>query len=536
MKKRIVTSALPYVNNFPHLGNVIGCVLSGDVYTRFSKKKGVQTIHVCGTDEFGTATEMSALEKNCHPSEICSENRKVHKQIYDWFDIHFDFFGKTNSEKHIALTQEIFLKIKENGFLEEKEIQQFFCETCQIFLADRYVIGKCFKCGAEGAKGDQCDACGVLLKDEELLDPLCFICKKTPAFKTTKHIFLKLNCLENKIKSFVNKSCENWSKNAKSIALDWCNKELQSRCITRDLKFKWGVPVPLKDYNDKVLYVWFDAPIGYISFVKEIDESYLEDSELIEFMGKDNVPFHSIFFPGMMIAAGINFLPSMISATDYLLFENKKFSKSNKHGIFGYDLIDDKLGENSIWRYYLLKFRPETKPSNFSLNEFFLSYEADLMNNIGNFTNRTLKFIKSKLNGLITYETEIKSDVITQLNELYYSYMKNMEEINLREGLQIALQVSHLGNNFLQSHIQCDDKIRKTAFSYAVTIIYCLSHLIEPFMPKVSQKIKQLINLSEEKFPEKISLLPNNHKISENIEILFKPLSKEIVDGLMKFS
>lgn len=531
-KKRIVTSALPYVNNIPHIGNIIGCVLSGDVYARYSKKNRIDAIHICGTDEFGTATEMEAIAKNCHPMDICNVNRIEHKKIYDWFDIHFDNFGKTTSQNHILFTQEVFLKIRENGYLEEKEISQMYCEADQMFLADRYIIGQCNNCSAEGAKGDQCEKCGSMLREEDLINPVCFLCKKTPIFKKSHHIFLRLDLLQSRIKDFVNESTKSWSKIATADAKDWCNKELISRCITRDLRHKWGVPVPLKGFEDKVLYVWFDAPIGYISFIKELSEEYLKDFELVEFMGRDNVSFHSIFFPGMMLAAGIDFFPKQISATYYLKFENEKISKSKNHGVFTDQIIKNLLGNDSMWRYYLCKIRPETNDTNFSTSDFLSYYSTDLINTIGNFVNRVLKYINNFTDGCVRYEVEIQNKNISDIQECYNNYIQAMDEINMRKGIECTVMFASLGNTFLQGYVKNDKKERNTAFSYGVSFVKLLAHMIEPFMPKISLRIFSMLNVDEKYFDEGTTFLPNNHKISSNIEVLFEKLDPNIVQNI----
>ena len=271
-QKRLITSALPYVNNHPHLGNIVGCVLSSDVYSRFSKKAGYNTIHICGTDEYGTAIEMAALKEKTHPREICDKNYKFHREIYSWFEIEFDYFGRTTEKCHAQNTTELFEDIDRKGFLEEQEGEQLYCQKCSTFLADRYLRGECPKCNSPDARGDQCDACGHLFRPTELIAPLCTHCGSTPVVKTTKHIFLKLDLLKTQIADFAESRAERWTYNAQEITKEWIKKDLHPRCITRDLKFRWGIPVPKEGFADKVLYVWFDAPIGYISFAKALFE------------------------------------------------------------------------------------------------------------------------------------------------------------------------------------------------------------------------------------------------------------------------
>ena len=261
--KRLITAALPYVNNLPHLGNIIGCVLSADVYARFCRLKKYQSLYICGTDEYGTATEIKAIEEGKSPKEICDKYHQLHKKIYEWFGISFDSFGRTSTQKHTEITQEIFLSLKKNGHIIEEESMQFYDQTADIFLADRYIEGKCPNCQSEGARADQCDKCGKLMQPGDLINPISKVSKTTPIMKKTTHLFLNLPDMEKPLSVWIKSHEGNWSTNTSKIAESWLNEGLKKRSITRDLK--WGVPVPLSGYENKVFYVWFDAPIGYIS-------------------------------------------------------------------------------------------------------------------------------------------------------------------------------------------------------------------------------------------------------------------------------
>ncbi|MFH2129542.1 MAG: methionine--tRNA ligase, partial [bacterium] len=346
--KKLITSALPYVNNVPHLGNIIGCVLSADVYARFCRSRGYETLYICATDEYGTATENKAREEGMTPKEICDKFHVLHRDVYEAFNISFDYFGRTSDADHTEVTQSIFRELDEKGLIDEQETDQTYCEHDQMFLADRYVVGRCPFCGFEEARGDQCDKCGKLLQPTELLDPKCQICQQTPSRKRTRHLYINLPKLESRLKVFHEKSRANgnWSNNAISVTRGWLNNGLLPRPITRDLK--WGIPVPRPGYENKVFYVWFDAPIGYISATKSArPDSWKEwwqdpeHTQLYQFMAKDNIPFHTVVFPACLLGTEKPWtLLHHISSTEYLNYENEKFSKSRRTGVFGTDIIE----------------------------------------------------------------------------------------------------------------------------------------------------------------------------------------------------
>jgi len=316
-KNILITSALPYVNNVPHLGNIIGSVLSADVFSRYCKVRNLNALYICGTDEYGTAIETKAIEDGVSPQEICDKYYAIHSSIYKWFDIGFDHFGRSATPKQTEVTQGIFMDLYKNGFIEMKTELQLFCPKHERFLADRFVEGICPKCQYSDARGDQCDKCGNLLDPMELVEPRCKIDGATPEARNTTHFYLRLDSLQPRVQKFVDEYSPKWSSNAQSITHSWLKQGLQSRSITRDLK--WGVPVPLEGYEDKVFYVWFDAPIGYISITANYTDPGVEggqqwkkwwlpeedtDVKLYQFMGKDNVPFHTVLFPASLLGTG----------------------------------------------------------------------------------------------------------------------------------------------------------------------------------------------------------------------------------------
>ncbi|EPR79230.1 Methionyl-tRNA synthetase [Spraguea lophii 42_110] len=546
-EKRIITSALPYSNNLPHLGNIIGCVLSSDVFARYCKKKGYNTIHICGTDEYGTAIEVSAMEQKMHPRDLCNRNSKLHKEIYDWFDIKFDEFGRTSCKEHIEMVQKIFYEVYNNGHFEKKESQQFFCENCNFFLADRFVNGICSKCEKEST-GDQCDYCGTVHKVTDILEPKCTICSSEPSIKNTVHLYLKLEGFKDQLKNILENKKMKWSKNAIEITKDWLGLELHSRAMTRDLKYKWGVPVPIEGFEDKVFYVWFDAPIGYFTFIKKLvkDEFdiWMKDSTLYQFMGKDNVAFHSIIFPSVLLATGKDYkIVDVISCTEHLQFKNMKFSKSKKIGVFGSDLIDNTLGNASMWRYYLLKIRPEGKDTNFAIDDFKAVYSADLQKTLANLVNRVLKFLNKQLlnddqnKGYLEYENVNEKDVefIDKVNSLYQQHLDELEEIKIKCSLTTVITICHAANQKLQQSIQDNNKERRIeVFKLMYSVIVLLGNILEPFIPATAADIKKMTGHNTFAYPEKMEIIK---KITINEIIpLFPPLSEELSKTLEKYN
>ena len=398
----LITSALPYVNNEPHLGNLIGAVLSADAFARYSRLMGYNTLYICGTDEYGTATETKALVEKKNPKEICDFYNRIHSEVYENFDIDFDYFGRTSTPKHTEIVQDIFTKSYKNGYMLKKDVNQVYCEHCARFLADRFVYGICPKCEFDKASGDQCDSCQSSFEASELKEPRCFVCNNLVVEKESSHLFLDLEKVEPELYSFYEESSSknHWSSNSVAITSAWFKQGIKPRCITRDLK--WGVNVPLEGYEKKCFYVWFDAPIGYISITANYTDAWKEwwmnpeNVELFQFMGKDNVPFHTIFFPASLLSTKEQWtLLNHISTTEYLNYEDKKFSKRNCIGVFGSDVKTVSEIPIDLWRYYLLSIRPENSDSQFKWDEFAAKVNTDLKNNMGNFCNRILKFLYS---------------------------------------------------------------------------------------------------------------------------------------------
>ncbi|XP_031483843.1 probable methionine--tRNA ligase [Nymphaea colorata] len=559
----LITSALPYVNNVPHLGNIIGCVLSADVFARYCRLRGYNTIYICGTDEYGTATETKAMEEGCSPKEICDKYHAIHKEIYEWFDIKFDEFGRTSSPKQTDICQAIFHKLLENNWLSENTMQQLYCDTCNRFLADRLVEGTCPTPGCDygDARGDQCEKCGKLLNPTELIDPRCKVCRTSPHIRDTKHLFLELPLLKDKLEEYIDNMsvAGSWSQNAIQATYAWLKEGLRPRCITRDLK--WGVPVPLEKFKDKVFYVWFDAPIGYISitacYASEWEKWWKnpENVELFQFMGKDNVPFHTVMFPSTLLGTGERWtLMKTISVTEYLNYEAGKFSKSKGMGVFGNDAKSTNIPVE-VWRYYLLTNRPEVSDTLFTWKDLQAKQNSELLKNLGNFIHRVLSFI-AKPSGegygsIVPDAPDADSHILTKrfgdtVGNLVEQYVEAMEKVKLKQGLKIAMAISGEGNVYLQEsqfwklHKE-DNASCSIIMKTSVGVVHLLASLLEPFMPSFSFKVLQQLNLPFEALSfcdekgdigrarQPWDILPAGHKIGQP-EPLFVEMKDEEVD------
>ncbi|CCH60469.1 hypothetical protein TBLA_0C06770 [Henningerozyma blattae CBS 6284] len=548
----LITSALPYVNNVPHLGNIVGSVLSADIFARYCKTRNYNTLFICGTDEYGTATETKALEEKCTPRELCDKYHKIHADVYKWFQVGFDHFGRTTTEKQTEIAQDIFLKLNKNGYLEEQSMKQLYCPVHNSYLADRYVEGECPKCHYEDARGDQCDKCGSLLDPFELIKPRCKLDNSEPIPKVSDHIFISLDKLEGKIQNWFDESSEKgkWSKNSKTITQSWLKDGLHPRCITRDLV--WGTPVPLEKYKEKVLYVWFDATIGYVSITANYTDGWEkwwkdpENVKLYQFMGKDNVPFHTVIFPGSQIGTGDKWtMLHHLNTTEYLQYEGGKFSKSRGVGVFGNNAQDSGVSP-SVWRYYLASVRPETNDSHFSWDDFVARNNGELLANLGNFVNRLIKFVNAKYNGVVPkYDTKNLpgfDNLNKDINQILSNYIKEMEDAHERRGLELAMSLSSRGNLFLQ-----DNKLDNSLFSQhpdksdavvgvGLNIIYTVSSVIYPFMPEISETIYKMLNAPALKIDDKFHLaIESNHNINKAEYLFHRIDDKQITEWRAKY-
>ncbi|MBI5223620.1 methionine--tRNA ligase [Candidatus Micrarchaeota archaeon] len=548
MKNKIlITSALPYVNNVPHLGNIVGCVLSADVYARYCRSKGEECIYICGTDEYGTATEIKALEEGLTPQQICDKYHKIHKEIYEWFGISFDYFGRTSTPIHSELTQEIFLDLKKNDYIIEEENLQYFDEKADMFLADRYIEGTCPFCNYDGARGDQCDKCGKLLKPEELKNPISKVSKTTPTLKSTKHLYINLPGIENELAPWIDKTSKEgkWSQNTTKIAQSWIKEGIKKRAITRDLK--WGVKIPETGYENKVFYVWFDAPIGYISITAGLTprwkEWWLDNSNvrLYQFMGKDNVPFHTVIFPATLLGTKKKWtMVHHINTTEFLNYEGGKFSKSRKTGVFGDDAVRTGIPAD-VWRYYLMANRPEQADTMFSWEDFADKNNNELLANLGNLVNRTLVFVKNNFGynvpkiGELTGEDRI---FLEGQQKLIEEIGQKLENVELKDSLHRTMNFSKNANKYFQDNkpwelVKTNRERAETVMGILSNQIRILAILIEPHLPFTSSEIFRQLNLKNQKWDELTASIPADHQIGEP-KALFRKIEQKEVQELRK--
>ena len=539
MKKRLVTSALPYVNNIPHLGNLTQ-VLSADVFARFCRSRGYETLYICGTDEYGTASETRALQEGVSPRELCDHYHAIHRDIYKWFNIAFDYFGRTSTPLQTEIVQHIFTEVDNHGYITEKESEQLYCPECKRFLADRYVSGTCPHCGYEGARGDQCDKCGTLLDPTELIEPKCSVCGHTPELRKTKNLYINLPKALPLLQAWMDKASTEgfWAKNAIQITNSWIRDGLQERCITRDLK--WGIPVPKEGYDEKVFYVWFDAPIGYISITANATENWEywwrdpENTELFQFIGKDNIPFHTVIFPSSLLATGEKWtMLHHMSSTEYLNYEGGKFSKSRGIGIFGNDVQETGIPAY-VWRFYMFYNRPEKQDFTFTWKDFQEKINKELIGNLSNLVNRTLTFVKRFYDGNLgegALDEELKAQIIEKEKEITDS----LERADERDALRAIFALSDIGNKAFQASEPWKLRNENPEKAKAIlrTLVYLIRDLgimVTPYMPVTGERILSFLSLSGAKW-DSLGDFTGEVKVGE-ISLLFEKLEDKRVEEL----
>jgi methionyl-tRNA synthetase len=555
MKRRLITSALPYVNNEPHLGNLIQ-VLSADAFARFCRLLGYETLYVCGTDEYGTATENKAAEEGVTPKELCDRYHQIHSDIYKWFNIAFDKFGRTSTQIQTEVVQDIFLKLDKAGLVCERTIEQFFCSKCERFLADRYIRGICPVCGSADARGDQCEACGKLLDPVDLKEPQCSACGSSPSLQKTNHLYIDLPAIKEKLEEWIKTASVKgfWANNAVQMTQSWIRDGLKERAITRDLK--WGIPVPKPGYENKVFYVWFDAPIGYISITGLLGEekgnwqefvNYWwkspDDVELFQFIGKDNIPFHTVIFPSSLLGSGDKWtMLHHMSSSEYLNYENGKFSKSRGVGVFGTDAKETGIPAD-VWRFYIFYNRPEKSDAMFTWSDFKEKVNGELIGNLGNLVNRTLSFVTRYYDGIIP---DGKSDVEfwKEAVKRESSIAAKLDKAELRDAFREIFELSSFANKYFQDNepwrLRNDDPEKAKSVIRGLTyIVRDFSVLIEPYMPSAAVKIASFFGLKHGSDLDwkVIGKAEGIGDVKITSEILFTKLEDELIESLrVRFS
>jgi methionyl-tRNA synthetase len=546
--KILVTSAWPYLNVTPHLGNIMH-LLFADFYTRYYRMKGDDVVMVSGSDEHGTPIEVEAVRLGIQPKELTDRNHANVVALLKKWEIVFDNYTRTESPVHKEFVRDHLKKIYENGFITVKDTEMLYCEHCGRFLPDRFVEGKCPYCGNEGARGDQCDACGRLLETTLLIDPYCVICHGKPATKTTRHWYFDLSQFSQKLTDYItnNKQLSNSTKN---FSLNLIKEGLKPRAVTRDVSkaAEWGIKAPFPDAEGKTIYVWVEAVLGYVSATIEHFENLGEPEKWKEywfdknvrslyFIGKDNIPFHTIILPALLLASGKDYnLPWNVSATEFLQFKNLKFSKSHRIGIWIDEALE--LFPADYWRFFLIATRPETKDSNFSWETFIEKINADLNDTFGNFIHRTLTFINTKFDSEIPEPMTLDEDaqkVLVIVKEKVEATAKEIDECKLQAAANTLISISRVGNQYLNEkepwNLIKKDKAKAAAIFYvAAQIVKTLAIASAPFIPVAAEEIWKTLNLEgsvhEQKWTEILKPLPANHKIAKP-----KPLFRKIEDN-----
>lgn len=554
MSKILVTSALPYINGVPHLGHMVGCLLPSDTYSRFMRMMGNEVLYICGTDEHGTTSEVGALKAGMDVQAYCDMNHARHAQTYKDFNLSFDFFGRTSTEQNKEMTYHIFEQLDKNGFIEEKTIKQVYSIDDQMFLADRYITGTCPYCGYDKARGDQCENCTKVLEPTDLIDARSSISgSKNLEVRETKHLFLNLPKIEGELANWLKTKEPFWPDVAYTIAQKWLKEGLQERCITRDLK--WGFPVNKPGFEDKVFYVWFDAPIGYIGITKQwADEQpdtrdwkdwWQNPKEVrhVEFMGKDNVPYHSITFPATLLGTREDWTQvDFLKGFSYLTYEGGKFSKSENRGIFAEDAVKEFPAD--YWRYWLMSNAPEGSDSSFSWDLFAGAVNKDLNGVLGNFVSRVLKMTSSKLGDVVPEGgeyTKVEEDLIAVLQTRVNDYIKYMSDMEFRKALGELRAIWVEGNNYISvtepwTVIKTDEQRAKVILRTCINLIRIFAILSAPIMPTVAQKMldklgQSMGTLKDFDVKKEMSVLKGGEKFEVG-DMLFERVAPEKIEEL----
>lgn len=525
---RIITAALPFANAIPHLGNIVGSHLPADIFARFCRLRKYRTFLIGGMDEHGTAIEIAAQQAKKTPKKLCNELYKVHKEIYDWFGIDYDNFSQTSREVHHDLVKKFAEILHKKGYIKEKEIATPYCPRCRRGLADRYITGVCPHCGYESAHGDQCEKCGRVLMSADLKQPFCSVCRSDKIeFKKTKHLFLDLRQVVSRIEEWLDANA-NLRPQVKNQAKGWLKTGLKERCISRDLK--WGVQIPIKGYKDKVFYVWFDNVVGYVSSTIELlgrEGGKLwrdKETKVYHFLGKDNIIFHTIFWPGAIIASGEFILPHNVVGLQFLNYEGQKFSKSKGVGIFGDQLLKSDIPVD-YWRFYLASVIPETRDTEFLADEFVSKINSELIGNFGNLVNRTLHLVNRQLKGKAP-QIVVDEDAEKQINHCVKKAVDAYEKCEFRNALKWILSLTDFGNKYLEQK-QPWKTNDANALAYCCEVCRLASVLISPIIINGSAKILDLLNSRDDKLE-----ISRNEKSVKKPEIVFTKLE---ADALASF-
>ena len=550
-KRKMITAALPYANGPVHIGHLAGVYIPADVYARFQRNTGQEVAFICGSDEHGIPITIRAKKEGITPQDVVDKYHEIIKKSFVDLGISFDEYSRTTSKKHYEVSQEFFLNLYNKSKFEEEISEQFFDEQAGEFLADRYIVGTCPKCNNENAYGDQCEKCGSTLSPTELINPKSMLSGNTPILKETKNWYLPLNEYENFLNEWIIKGHQDdWKPNVYGQVKSWLNDGLKPRAMTRDLN--WGVPVPLPNAEGKVLYVWFDAPIGYISFTQEWAEKngknwkdfwQNEETDLIHFIGKDNIVFHCIIFPSMIKAHGDYIMPKNVPAFEFLNLENDKISTSRSWAVWAHEYVEDFPDQQDALRYALLSSAPETKDNNFTWKDFQTKNNSELVGIFGNFINRVTVLTQKYYNGIVPQPNEfeqVDKDLYHEMQQIPEKIGKNLDEFRFRDALTEMMNLARLGNKYLADEepwkvIKDNPERVKTQMFCALQVAGALAYLCEPFLPFTSQKMKSVLNLGDKNWYEVLNTppIPTGHQINE-MPLLFSKIEDDVIEAQIK--
>ena len=541
-KRTLVTCALPYANGPIHIGHLAGVYVPADIYVRYLRMRGRQVLYVCGSDEHGVPITIKARQQGCTPQDIVDRYHGIIKDSFEGLGIHFDIYGRTSSKVHAETSSEFFRKLYDEGKFITQESEQYYDPEAKQFLADRYIVGTCPRCGNEGAYGDQCEKCGSTLSPEELINPKSKLSGAEPVKKKTTHWYLPLQDYEPWLREWILEGHQEWRSNVYGQVKSWLDGGLQPRAVTRDLD--WGVPVPVEGAEGKVLYVWFDAPIGYISNTQELLPDSWEkwwkspDTRLVHFIGKDNIVFHCIVFPAMLKAYGDGYiLPDNVPANEFLNLEGDKISTSRGWAVWAHEYLQDFPGKEDVLRYVLTANAPETKDNDFSWKDFQQRNNSELVAIFGNFVNRAMvlthKYFGGKVPPCGTLE-DIDKEVLAEIPLLKASMEKNIEGFKFREALKDAMGIARVGNKYISDTEPW--KVAKTDLDRTATILnislqICadLAIAFEPFTPFAAARLRKMLGSGLDwEVLGRPQLLPAGHQLGE-AELLFAKIEDDAI-------
>ena len=540
-KRYLITSALPYANGPVHIGHLAGVYVPSDIYTRYMRLKGRDVISICGSDEHGVPITIKARKEGVTPQQIVDRYHNIIKNAFEGLGISFDIYSRTTSPTHAKTASDFFRKLYDEGKFIEKSSMQYYDEEANTFLADRYITGTCPRCQSEGAYGDQCEKCGSTLSPDELINPRSAVSGAVPVKRETKHWYLPLDQHEEALRKWILEGHKEWKSNVYGQCKSWLDGGLLPRAVSRDLD--WGIPVPVEGAEGKVLYVWFDAPIGYISATKDLTpdwEKYWkdEDTKMVHFIGKDNIVFHCIVFPSMLMAHGDYILPENVPANEFLNLEGDKISTSRNWAVWLHEYLEDMPGKEDVLRYVLCANAPETKDNDFTWKDYQARNNNELVAVLGNFVNRALVLTKKYYDGVVPAcgeLTDYDRETIAEMSQIKASLEANIENYRFREALKDAMNVARIGNKYLADTepwklIKTDAERVKTILNIALQITANLAIVCEPFMPFSAAKIQKM--LAVEHFDwERIgdmSLLAAGHTIGEP-SLLFEKIEDDVI-------